>query len=139
MWSTWTDSLRELMIFVKTLFSPTPYKQLMSVQHMSIAGSKAMLNSTLEEKKKWQGSHPQRKICITSNCRTQKRNLFAFAGTRCSYIPACEERHHEKEWKTSHPKRSLVCPAYWQEPLCGSHREWALKDEEEGSMHSYAF
>lgn len=50
-------------------------------------------------------------------------------------------RHHEKEriqeeqhsirMKDSHLKRPLVCPAYLQEPLHGSHREWALKDEEE--------
>lgn len=124
-------------LFVKTLLSPTPYKQLKSVQHMSISGSKAEIQHW-EEKKKWQGSHPQRKIYITSNCRTQKRNPFAFAGTRCSYILACQERHHEKKrlqeeqhsirMKDGNPKRSLVCPAYLQEPLCGSHRERALKD-----------
>ena len=65
--------------------------------------------------KKRQGSHPQRKICITSNCRTRKKNPFACAGTGYScQILACKwGKKRQNEKKRIRNKRNKV-QAEWK-------------------------
>lgn len=101
-------ALHEDPVFCKTIYAD-------NISTACSHSRKHSWNSALEEMKKWQGSHPQRKFCITSTCRSQQRNPFACVGTRysCQILVCKGRKKRQNENKRIQNKRNKV-QAEWK-------------------------